>query len=82
MKKIAFVVAVPGTAHSFLLDHFEQLKKYYDVHLIANFPSEETKNEFATAGIMCHRVPIQRKINLINDLKALLKLRKVLPSLP
>ena len=78
MKKIAFVVAVPGTAHSFLLDHFEQLKKYYDVHLIANFPSEDAKKEFVLIGVTCHQVPILRKISLLDDLKALFELRKVL----
>ncbi len=78
MKKIAFVVAVPGTAHSFLLDHFEQLKKQFDIHLIANFPSEDTKTEFVLIGVTCHQVPILRKISLLNDLKALFELRKVL----
>lgn len=36
-KKIAFVVAVPGTARSFLKDHMTQLVQHYDVHLLANF---------------------------------------------
>ena len=38
MKKIAFIVAVPDTAHSFLADHIAVLQRYYEVHLIANFP--------------------------------------------
>ena len=37
-KKIAFIVAVPGTAQSFLADHIASLQKHYEVHLIANFP--------------------------------------------
>ena len=37
-KKIAFVVAIPGSAESFLVNHLEQLTKTYDVSLIANFP--------------------------------------------
>lgn len=40
-KKIAFIVAIPGSAHSFLYDHFVQLVKEYDVHLIANFSDEK-----------------------------------------
>ena len=37
MKKIAFTVAIPGSADSFLYDHFVELVKEYDVHLLANF---------------------------------------------
>ena len=45
-KRIAFVVAIPGSAQSFLKNHFEQLTKLYDVSLVANFPDEESKKEF------------------------------------
>lgn len=37
-KKIAFVVAIPGSAEAFLVNHLERLTKTYDVSLIANFP--------------------------------------------
>lgn len=70
-KKIAFVVAVPGSARSFLKDHFVQLVKNYDVHLLANFPDEDNKKEFIEMGIVCHDIPIQRKISIVADLKAL-----------
>ena len=54
MKKIAFVVAIPGTATAFLMDHFRALKVYYDVHLIANFPDEVSKKPFEEIGVVCH----------------------------
>ena len=37
-KKIAFIVAIPGSAESFLVNHLERLTQIYDVSLIANFP--------------------------------------------
>ena len=39
-KKIAFVVAIPGSAEAFLTNHFEVLTQEYDVTLIANFPKD------------------------------------------
>ena len=76
-KKIAFVVAVPGSARSFLKDHFVQLVKNYDVHLLANFPDEDNKKEFIEMGIVCHDIPIQRKISIVADLKALFVLCQI-----
>ena len=75
-KKIAFVVAIAGTAQSFLKDHMSYLVKEYDVHLIANFNPEE-KAEYEVMGVTCHDAPIQRAIQLGADLKALFALRKI-----
>lgn len=76
MKKIAFIVAVPGTAESFLADHIASLQKHYEVHLIANFP-EGYDGSFWFKDVIYHQVPIQRKISIWNDLKALFALCKV-----
>ena len=51
MEKIAFVVAVHGTARSFLYNHFLQLTSEYEVHLYANFPDEESKKLFTEIGV-------------------------------
>ena len=75
-KKVAFVVAVAGTARSFLKDHMSYLVKEYDVHLVANFKPEE-RVEFEQMGVTCHNAPIQRSIKLGADLKALFALRKI-----
>ncbi len=76
-KKIAFIVAVPITATAFLMDHIAALQSLYEVHLICNFPDEESKKDFESKGIVCHTVPILRNINLIGDFKGLLALRKL-----
>ncbi len=77
-KKIAFVVAVPGSADSFLLNHFTYLTKEYEVTLIANFTSsEELKAKFEGMGVRCLHAPIERPISLIKDMKGLLALRRI-----
>lgn len=76
-KRIAFVVAVPITARAFLMDHFAQLQKEYEVHLVLNFPTAEDKKEFEALGLICHSAPIQRKITITGDLKALFALKKI-----
>lgn len=73
-KKICFVVAVYRTAQSFLRDHFTYLVKDYDVHLVANFPSDEEKKFFQDMGLTCHDAPIVRSIKIGTDLKALMTL--------
>lgn len=76
-KKIAFVVAIPGSAESFLANHFERLVNEYDVTLIANFPDGYDRSFFTNMGVRCIYAPIERSINIKNDLKALLALRKI-----
>lgn len=76
-KKICFVVAVYRTAQSFLRDHFTYLVKDYDVHLVANFPSDEEKKYFQDLGLTCHDAPIERSIRIGADFKALSVLKKL-----
>lgn len=77
MSKICFVVAVPGTAQAFLKDHFRELTKTYKVHLVANFPDEESKQEYNDLGVICHNAPIERPISIWKDLKALFALYRI-----
>lgn len=78
-KKIAFVVASPGSAESFLTEHFLHLKKIYDITLIANFTIKpESEACFGAMGIKCISVPIERQISIVNDLKALFSLQRIL----
>lgn len=67
-KKICFVVAVQGTAISFLRDHIEALGKEYDVYLAGNIENKKSIEILKLAG--CHEIPINRKISIFNDLKA------------
>ena len=80
MNKICFVVAVPGTARAFLKDHFRELTKTYEVHLVANFPDEDSKQEYNELGVICHNAPIERPISIVNDLKALFALYGIFKS--
>lgn len=76
MKKIAFTVADPSSAGVFLYDHFTELVKEYNIHVIANFGTYDI-SKFKALNIICHNVPIQRKISIWNDLKALCAIRKI-----
>lgn len=67
-KKICFVVAIPGTAQSFLRDHIAALSKEYDVYLAGNIKGESDVNMLALTG--WHHVDIERGISLWRDLKA------------
>lgn len=75
MKKICFVVAIPDSAHAFLKDHIRELVKHYEVHLVANFPNEESSKDFREMGVTCHQVKIERPISLFHDLKSIFALR-------
>lgn len=71
-KKICFVVAVPGTAQSFLKDHIKALAEKYDIYLAANFPDDY---EVSLPGLKdVKHIAIQRNISPIADLKAVNKL--------
>ena len=80
MKKICFIVAIPGTAQSFLYSHMTNLCEFYDVHLIAKFSSDEEKIVFENIGVVCHSAPIERRIRLMADLKALCAISKIFKS--
>lgn len=79
-KNIAFVVAIPSTASSFLKDHFVALRDSYNIYLFANFIDEDSKLEFQELGVNCLSVPINRKINLLADIKAVFQLVKIIRS--
>lgn len=69
MKKICFIVAVPGTAQSFLRDHIDALSKKYDVYLVGNIKSSDDVHGLALKD--WHRIDINRGISLWRDLKAI-----------
>lgn len=73
MKKICFITAVPGTAHSFLRKHMEALREDYKVYYVCNEP-EESMIFVPHDGYKC--VDIHRSISLVNDLKAVWTLYK------
>lgn len=77
-KKICFIVSTPYTAKAFLENHFESLSKQYEVYLVANLNDLELPNYSNQYLHEIKHIPINRKINLIEDLKALFLLTKYL----
>lgn len=75
-KKICFVVASPFTAQVFLKNHINELGKFYEIYLVANFDNFD-KSIFLGLPIKEFKnVPIVRPININRDLKALFLLKK------
>lgn len=71
-KRICFIVAISGTAESFLKNHIKALSKDYDVYLIANLNDQQ---DYKMDGVKeVHHIPIKREISIINDLKTILSL--------
>lgn len=68
-KKICFVVAIAGTAQSFLRDHIKALREDYDVYLVGNIDDAKEVEMLELTG--WKKVEIKRPISLINDLKAM-----------
>ena len=73
-KRICFVVSSPGTAKSFLKDHFANLSEYYDVYLVANIHDESEIDGLQLAGYKS--IEIERRPSIKKDLKSLSELRR------
>lgn len=71
-KKICFIVAVPGTANSFLRDHIHALSKDYDIYIAGNIKSKEEILNLEVKELF--KFNIQRNISLISDIKAVWQL--------
>jgi glycosyltransferase involved in cell wall biosynthesis len=71
-KKICFVVAVAGTAQSFLRDHIKALREDYDVYLAGNIKDVKETETLDLTG--WEQIDIERPISLSKDLKAVRQL--------
>lgn len=71
-KKICFVVAVAGTAKSFLRDHIKALREDYDVYLVGNIKDAKEVEMLDLTG--WKQIDIERQISLSNDLKVVCQL--------
>lgn len=71
-KKICFVVAVPGTADSFLRDHVHALAQNYDIYIAGNIKSAQEVARLEVKDFF--QFDIQREISLGNDIKAVWQL--------
>ena len=72
MKKICFVVAIAGTADSFLRDHIHALAKEYEVYIAGNISSADEVARLEVKDFF--RFDIHREISLVNDIKAVWQL--------
>lgn len=67
--KICFVVAQPGTARSFFKEPIKVLSQHYDIYLAANIKETDDLSDMNLAGY--RSIPIERRPNIKEDLKAL-----------
>lgn len=72
-KRIAFVVADPGTARIFLSGHCRALSRHYDVTLIANSDDPDCLRALGVDGDTLNAA-IERPIRPFRDLRALFRL--------
>lgn len=71
-RRVCFVVSSPLTIHAFLASHIAHLSTEFDVAVAAN------ADAFATKGLaQFFRVPIERRIAPLSDLRALARLVSV-----
>lgn len=77
-KNICFIVSTPYTAKAFLENHFENLSEFYDVHLVANLEEKELPNYYHPKLTSIKHISIERKINIIQDVKVLWETTKYL----
>ena len=77
MKKICFVTTTPLTAQVFLSGPIERLSEKYEIHLITDLTSI---NENLPNVKKQYHINIYRNISLINDLKCLIEIVKILKA--
>jgi len=75
MQKICFINATRITAESFLIPHFRNLSRKYEVHYVACDVEDGVDKSFP--GIICHQIDIRRPIHLSADIKALCAMVKL-----
>lgn len=74
--KICFVVSTLLTVKAFLRDHIKSLSQEYDIHIVANIKNGEIQ-ELQDLNIKEFKhIPIYRDINIIQDMKSVILLRK------
>src|ERR1044072_4465991 len=72
-RRIAFVVADPGTASAFLVGHLGALARIHEVTLIANTSDPQLLRSLGVDG-ETRAVPIERAIRPFRDLRTLVRL--------
>ncbi len=76
MKKIIYIVAIPGSIQSFLVDRMHYLSDTYNVQAVCS-PGPEHE-EFKKQGLVTHAIPIARRIAPLRDVVSLFQLYRFL----
>lgn len=76
MKKICIVVSTPMTVKAFLLKHIETLSKEYEITIVSN--SNLDLSQEYNIKCLSKYIPINRKINFLEDIKSVILLYKFL----
>lgn len=76
MKKICLVVSTPMTVKAFLLKHIDILSKEYEITIVSN-SNLDLSQEYQIKCLSKY-IPINRKINLFEDIKSVILLYKFL----
>ncbi|MCT7445505.1 glycosyltransferase [Aliarcobacter cryaerophilus] len=76
MKKICIVVSTPMTVKAFLLKHIETLSKEYEITIVSN-SNLDLSQEYKIKCLSKY-IPINRKINFLEDIKSVILLYKFL----
>lgn len=75
-KKICFVSTVPIPLLVFMREHVEKLSEYYDITLLCSGDGQELKG-MLNDRVVFQSIPIERKIKLGADIRALLALLRI-----
>lgn len=73
MKKLIIIVTVPVVLETWLKGQAKYLSHYYDVEIVTSY-ADTTKTIEAYEDVPIRHIEFNRKINLLKDLKVLLKL--------
>lgn len=76
-KKICIISTIPYPLQVFMKPHIERLSQFYEITLIANGQSSDF-NEMLDTNVKFINLAIERKISLLKDVAALVKLYRIL----
>ncbi|MFY9080261.1 glycosyltransferase [Aliarcobacter cryaerophilus] len=76
MKKICIVISTPMTVKAFLLKHIDILSKEYEITIVSN-SNLDLSQEYKIKCLSKY-IPINRKINFLEDIKSVILLYKFL----
>lgn len=79
-KRIVFIINVDWYFHLHWLERAEYFKNSgFDIYIITNFRSDETKKELLERGFHCYHFELERNsVNFIKELSSLFHIRKIL----